>query len=211
VALAGEQAIEQERAVDTERVVADGQAVTQASFRTALGHFCTGVTVVTGAVDGVPVGFACQSFAAVSLEPPLVLFCPTRTSRTWPIIEGSGRFCVNVLAADHAPVSAAFGTRDGARFGAVEWHWSPAGTPVLSDALTWIECSVETVHEAGDHYVVIGRVTALGEISDRRPLLFHRGRYTATDPAGEPPGTAAAPVGEQPEPWFTWSRPDDWI
>ena len=175
--------------------------VTPASFRDALGHFCTGVTVVAATTPSGPVGFACQSFAAVSLEPPLVLFCPTRTSGTWPAIEAAGRFCVNVLSRDQAPVSAVFGSKGTPdRFGGLRWAPSPGGAPVLLDALTWVEAEVETVHDGGDHHVVIGRVVTVGAASDEAPLLFHRGRYTTTEP--EPAA---------PEPWFSWSHPDDWI
>jgi 3-hydroxy-9,10-secoandrosta-1,3,5(10)-triene-9,17-dione monooxygenase reductase component len=181
--------------------VASSRPVTQATFRDALGHFCTGVTVVSATSDSGPVGFACQAFSAVSLEPPLVLFCPTRTSGTWPVIAAAGRFCVNVLSRDQASVSAVFGSRGAAdRFEGVRWAPSAAGTPVLLDALTWVEAVVETVHEAGDHYVVFGRVVAVGASNDTRPLLFHRGQYTSTEPPLSPP-----------EPWLTWSHPDDWI
>jgi 3-hydroxy-9,10-secoandrosta-1,3,5(10)-triene-9,17-dione monooxygenase reductase component len=175
--------------------------VTAATFRDALGHFCTGVTVVTAATPDGPVGFACQAFAAVSLEPPLVLFCPTRTSNTWPTISAAGAFCVNVLARSQAGVSAVFGSRGVLdRFAGVRWSTAPGGAPVLVDALTWVEASVDTVHDAGDHYVVVGRVTSVGASNDERPLLFHRGRYTSTEPPLSPP-----------EPWLTWSHPDDWI
>jgi len=181
--------------------VAAAREVTPATFRDALGHFCTGVTVVTAATPDGPAGFACQAFTAVSLEPPLVLFCPTRTSGTWPAIAAAGRFAVNVLGRDQAAVSAVFGSRGAVdRFANVRWAPAPGGAPVLLDALTWVESVVETVHEAGDHYVVVGRVTAVGAASDDRPLLFHRGRYTSTEPDLSPP-----------EPWLTWSHPDDWI
>jgi 3-hydroxy-9,10-secoandrosta-1,3,5(10)-triene-9,17-dione monooxygenase reductase component len=176
-------------------------AVTPTAFRQALGHFCTGVTVVTSALGGVPAGFACQSFAAVSLEPPLVLFCPAKQSRTWPLIEQAGRFCVNVLAGDQAPVSALFGSRGEDKFDRVPWAASPGGMPVLDGVLTWIECVVQTVHDAGDHYIVIGAVEALGGPDVRSPLLFHRGQYTVTAP----------PAERAVESWLGWSRPDDWI
>jgi 3-hydroxy-9,10-secoandrosta-1,3,5(10)-triene-9,17-dione monooxygenase reductase component len=183
------------------RAPAAARPVTPATFRDALGHFCTGVTVITAASEAGPVGFACQAFAAVSLEPPLVLFCPTRTSGTWPAIAAAGRFCVNVLTRDQAAVSAVFGTRGVSdRFEGIRWAPSPGGAPVLLDALTWVESVVETVHETGDHYVVVGRVTAVGAASDARPLLFHRGRYTSTEPELSPP-----------EPWLSWPHPDDWI
>jgi 3-hydroxy-9,10-secoandrosta-1,3,5(10)-triene-9,17-dione monooxygenase reductase component len=179
-------------------------AVDATSFRATLGHFCTGVTVVTAAaLDGQPVGFACQSFAAVSLEPPLVLFCPGRASRSWPVIERAGRFGVNVLSHAQAEVSAAFGASRPDKFETTAWTPSPDGVPILGGALAWVEATVQAVHEAGDHYVVIGRVVALGGGGENPPLLFHRGRYTA--PRAEP---HPAP---HPEHWLTWSRTDDWI
>ncbi|OLT42750.1 monooxygenase [Saccharomonospora sp. CUA-673] len=167
-------------------------------FRSVLGHFCTGVAVVTACEADEPVGFACQSFAALSLDPPLVLFCPATTSRTWPVIERVGRFAVNVLAGDQHEVSVAFGSPGGDKFGSVSWHAGPGGAPLIDGALTWVDCTVDTVHEAGDHYVVIGRVTGLGAVSTGRPLLFYRGRYAVTE---------APPSGEL----FDWPRPDDWF
>ncbi|SFQ09013.1 3-hydroxy-9,10-secoandrosta-1,3,5(10)-triene-9,17-dione monooxygenase reductase component [Amycolatopsis arida] len=179
-----------------------------ARFRAVLGHFCTGVTVIT-AHDGTrPVGFACQSFAALSLDPPLVLFCPARTSRTWPIIEGVGRFAVNVLAADQRAVSGVFGARGEDKFAAVAWRAAASGAPLLDGALTWLDCAVEAVHEAGDHFVVVGRVLELGEIRDGRPLLFYRGRYTATESV---PADGDGQVREDLAELLTWPRPDDWF
>ena len=173
-------------------------ALDPARFRSVLGHFCTGVAVVTACDGDEPVGFACQSFAALSLDPPLVLFCPARTSRTWPVIERAGRFAVNVLSGEQRDVSVTFGARGADKFASVDWTRAPSGAPLLTGALTWIDCALDAVHEAGDHHVVIGRVTALGEVSDAQPLLFYRGRYTVTE-------TEA--VGKL----FTWPRPDDWF
>jgi 3-hydroxy-9,10-secoandrosta-1,3,5(10)-triene-9,17-dione monooxygenase reductase component len=178
-------------------------AVEPARFRQALGHFCTGVTVVTALDGAVPVGFACQAFAALSLEPPLVLFCPGRLSRSWPVIERAGWFCVNVLTQAQREISTIFGRSGVDKFASVSWTPAPSGAPVLDGVLTWIDCSVEMVHDAGDHFVVIGRVAALGEHRDERPLLFYRGGYTATEPAGPAPGIL--------DNLITWSRHDDWI
>jgi 3-hydroxy-9,10-secoandrosta-1,3,5(10)-triene-9,17-dione monooxygenase reductase component len=179
------------------------QAIDPAQFRMALGHFCTGVTVVT-AVDGdTPVGFACQAFSALSLDPPLVLFCPGRTSRTWTVIERAGQFCVNVLTHAQRGVSTVFGTAGADKFTSTPWHPAPSGAPVLAGALTWIDCRIETVHDGGDHHVVVGRVTALGDHRDERPLLFYRGAYTATEAAEPAPGIL--------DNLITWSRHDDWI
>jgi 3-hydroxy-9,10-secoandrosta-1,3,5(10)-triene-9,17-dione monooxygenase reductase component len=177
--------------------------ITEARFRKALGNFCTGVTVVTAMHDVEPVGFACQSFAALSLDPPLVLFCPGRTSRTWPHIEAFGHFCVNVLSHSQQDVSATFGKAGADKFSCVPWAPAPSGAPILAGALTWLDCAVEDVHEAGDHYIVVGRVTTLGDQRDERPLLFHRGAYTVTEPAEPTPGIL--------DNLFTWSQHDDWI
>ena len=129
------------------------------AFRQVLGHFCTGVTVITA--PG-PAGFACQAFAALSLDPPLVLFCPGRSSVTWPVIARAGHFCANVLADGQQELARRFGTSGGDKFAGVPWSPAPSGAPVLDGALTWVQCVVQAVHEAGDHYLVTGRVTGFG-------------------------------------------------
>lgn len=164
------------------------EAVDARAFRQALGHFCTGVTVVAAVAGGEPIGFACQSFAALSLEPPLVLFCPGKSSRTWPLIERAGTFCVNVLAHDQRDVSMVFGRAGADKFAAVDWSPAPSGAPVLVGALAWIDCTVERVVDGGDHHIVIGRVTSLGEPAPGRPLLFYRGSYAVTEAAEPTPG-----------------------
>jgi 3-hydroxy-9,10-secoandrosta-1,3,5(10)-triene-9,17-dione monooxygenase reductase component len=179
-------------------------------FRQVLGHFCTGVTVITALVGdkGEPVGFACQSFAAVSLEPPLVLFCPSRGSATWPRIERAGHFCANVLTDGQRELSRRFGisAATGAdKFAGLRWRACSSGAPVLEGALTWIGCAIEAVHEAGDHFVVIGRVIELGECAPNPPLLFYRGRYAAGVRAPEegPP--------EVVDTLLAWPRHADWM
>jgi 3-hydroxy-9,10-secoandrosta-1,3,5(10)-triene-9,17-dione monooxygenase reductase component len=174
-------------------------------FRRVFGHFCTGVTVVTGIDDGTPVGFACQAFAALSLDPPLVLFCPGNRSTTGKRIERSGRFCVNVLTEDQRDVSRVFGAAGADKFAGVGWSASPGGAPVLDGALTWADCHIEAVHAAGDHRIVIGLVTELGPVRDARPLLFYKGRYA---------GTASGSPHDPPEVVDTllaWPRHTDWI
>jgi 3-hydroxy-9,10-secoandrosta-1,3,5(10)-triene-9,17-dione monooxygenase reductase component len=170
------------------------------AFRHALGHFCTGVTVIT--TEG-PAGFACQAFAALSLSPPLVLFCPSKTSSTWPVIERAGHFCANVLTDGQQELARRFGTSGGDKFAGVPWTPSPRGAPVLDGALTWVDCTVEDVHEAGDHYLVTGRVTGLGATRAGRPLLFYRGRYAATDPGSGPT--------EVVDTLLAWPHHADWI
>jgi 3-hydroxy-9,10-secoandrosta-1,3,5(10)-triene-9,17-dione monooxygenase reductase component len=179
------------------------QAIDANHFRRSLGHFCTGVTVIAAMDGSEPVGFACQSFAALSLDPPLVLFCPGKSSRTWPLIEASGQFCVNVLAHSQRDVSAVFGQSGTDKFAATGWSPSPSGAPVLDGVLTWIDCSVQSVLDGGDHWIVVGRVTALGDHDDERPLLFYRGAYAATERAEPTPGIL--------DNLITWSRDDDWF
>jgi len=177
-------------------------------FRQVLGHFCTGVTVITTADAAGPAGFACQSFAALSLDPPLVLFCPARTSATWPRIERAGHFCANVLAGGQRELARVFGTGGTSRadrFAGLRWSSCPSGAPVLDGVLTWAGCTVEAVHEAGDHWVVVGRVVQLGECVAGPPLLFYRGRFdsTAARAADDPP--------ELVDTLLAWPRHNDWM
>lgn len=174
-------------------------------FRQVLGHFCTGVTVITTITGGEPAGFACQSFAALSLDPPLVLFCPSRSSATWPRIARAGHFCANVLADGQRELARIFGSSGPGKFAGVRWSPSASGSPVLDGALTWVGAAVEAVHEAGDHYVVLGRVTELGPCRGGQPLLFYRGRFdvTAARSADGPP--------EVVDTLLAWPRHTDWI
>lgn len=177
-------------------------------FRQILGHFCTGVTVVTSMDGSEPVGFACQSFSSLSLDPPLVLFCPSRTSRTWARIQRTGYFGVNVLAEDQREVSRRFGRPGADRFAGLGWAPSPNGAPIIDGVLTWVDCVMEAVHGAGDHFVVIGRVTDLGPQGDGRPLLFYRGSYTAAE---TPEDTRPPGPHEVLDTLLSWSRHTDWI
>jgi len=172
-------------------------------YRQVLGHFCTGVTVITTMDEQRPVGFACQAFAALSLEPPLVLFCPSRSSLTWPVIARAGFFCANVLADGQQELARRFGASGGDKFAGVPWSPAPSGAPVLDGALTWVQCAVEAAHEAGDHYLVTGRVTGLGPCRPGRPLLFYRGRYAASDPGKGP--------AEVVDTLLAWPRYADWM
>ena len=151
-------------------------------FRDVLGRFATGVTVVTGLLDGVPYGLTCQSFTSVSLDPPLVLFCPARTSRAWPLIQRSGHFCVNILAAGQVEVSRTRAGRGTDKVAGLDWSPSTAtGSPVLAGTLGFVDATISSVHEAGDHFVVVGRVLDLGARDADRPLLFFKGGYGTTE------------------------------
>lgn len=151
-------------------------------FRDVLGRFASGVTVVTAISGGEPVGMTCQSFSSVSLDPPLVLFIPSKSSRAWPLIQRSGRFCVNFLAADQAELSNTMASRGVDKFAGIDWTPSEAtASPLLPGTLGHVDCTIHAVHEAGDHYVVIGRVLALAASDVPDPLLFFQGTYRTTD------------------------------
>ena len=152
------------------------------AFRDVLGRFATGVAVVTAMSDGEPVGMTCQSFSSVSLSPPLVLFCPARTSRAWPLIQRAGSFCVNLLADGQHELSNVMATKGIDKFADIGWEPTPrTGSPLLKGVLGFVDCTIHAVHEAGDHYVVLGRVQELesyDEVTD--PLLYYEGRYRST-------------------------------
>ena len=156
----------------------EGQEFTSRELRDALGQFCTGITVITACTDGAPVGFACQSFSALSLEPPLVLFCPMKTSGSWQGIEKAGRFCVNILGEEQEDVSSTFGRRGDDKFADIRWEPSPLGSPVIEGVMAWFDCEIDTVLDGGDHWIVLGKVSDIGPTDRReRPLLFYRGAY----------------------------------
>lgn len=169
----------------------DPEAAARArQFRDVLGVFATGVAVVTSVSDGLPVGMTCQSFSSVSLEPPLVMFCPAKTSRAWPLMRTAGFFCVNFLHSGQQDLSNRMATKGEEKFDGVRWKPANTGAPLLEGVIGYVDCTVHRVWEAGDHYVVLGRVQDLdlGDTAghgDIDPLLFFRGRYTR--PEGEAP------------------------
>ncbi|MHB8221059.1 MAG: flavin reductase family protein [Acidimicrobiales bacterium] len=149
----------------------------QARFREVLGHFATGVTVVTAVEEGGPVGFTCQSFTSLSLEPPMVALAPGKSSTSWPRIAQAGAFCVNILSEGQEALGRTFAVSGGDKFAGVAWLPGPAaGTPVLDGSLAWVECALDAIHDAGDHQLVVGRVLAMG-VGRGRPLVFYRSGF----------------------------------
>jgi flavin reductase (DIM6/NTAB) family NADH-FMN oxidoreductase RutF len=146
-------------------------------MRDVLGHFASGVTVLTADTDEGPIGFTCQSFSSLSLDPPLVAFAPARSSRTWQRLRTIGRFCINVLAEGQGAVSQNFARSVPDKFAGVRWTPSPHGSPVLDDVVAWIDGELWAEYDGGDHTIVVARVLDLGASADRRPLLYHRGSY----------------------------------
>jgi 3-hydroxy-9,10-secoandrosta-1,3,5(10)-triene-9,17-dione monooxygenase reductase component len=150
-------------------------------FRQVLGHFPTGVTVVTGTFEGEPVGFTIGSFTSVSLDPPLVGFLPMVSSERWHAIRASGAFCVNVLGHGHGDLCWQFAKSSIEHpFEGVAWHPSAiTGSPVLDEAIAFMDCTIDEVYDAGDHHFVMGRVVELEHAhpdTEPVPLLFYRGK-----------------------------------
>lgn len=171
-----------------------------AGFRSVLGHFASGVVVVTGIGDSTPAGFTCQSFFSLSLEPPLIALAPALSSLSWSAIASSGGFCVNVLSAGQEAVSRAFARSGADKFAGVGWDESPSTkSPRLCGALAWLDCAISEVHRGGDHWLVIGEVVDLGSAAGE-PLVFYRGGFgtfaapSASVPATPAPGIAATPA-----------------
>lgn len=153
-------------------------AIDPAAYREALSHFASGVTVISGLVEGEPVGFTCQSFHSVSLDPPLVSFSVMRTSKSWPKLRSVGSFAINVLSADQSELSNEFAKSTGDRWAKVRWTTSPNNSPLIHDALLWLDCGIYSEVEAGDHSIVVSRVHhLLWDSRARSPLIFYKGAY----------------------------------
>ncbi len=156
----------------------DKQAIDATRYRKVLGHYPTGVCVITARSEaGELSGMAVSSFTSVSLDPPLVAFFPDKRSASWTRIEAAGRFCVNILAADQQDVCRRFAARGGDKFDGVSHQLSAHGLPLLTGAVATIECDIAEVREAGDHFIVLGHVLALEADPTRAPLLFFQGGY----------------------------------
>jgi flavin reductase (DIM6/NTAB) family NADH-FMN oxidoreductase RutF len=119
---------------------------------------------------------AANSVTSVSLDPPLILFCPAKSSGTWPEIRHHGCFCVNVMAGHHEAAVRQFAVKGVDRFEGVTWTRRATG-PALDDALAWIECEIRDEHDAGDHTIVVAQVASLEAASAGTPLVFFQGRY----------------------------------
>lgn len=159
-------------------------AIDPAHFREALGHYASGITVITSRIDDEPVGFTCQSFHSVSMNPPLVSFNVMASSYSYPKIRQAGRFAVNILSGEQMAISSLF-----ARQGADKWHGidiqtSPLGNPLIAGSLHWLDCEIHAEHVAGDHLIVIGEVKALNRqhTAATQPLLYFKGQYRSLTP-----------------------------
>jgi flavin reductase (DIM6/NTAB) family NADH-FMN oxidoreductase RutF len=152
-------------------------SVDQSTFRSVLGRFATGVTIVT-ALDKRKrdIGMTVSAFASVSLDPPLVLFCIDHSASVYTTLSKTNHFIANILSDGQEALARRFADRDTNRFEGVGYERGQNGAAVLYDVLGYVECEVVARHEAGDHDVIVGRVDA-AEAFDGRPLLYYRGGY----------------------------------
>lgn len=157
----------------------DGSGFETRAFRETLGHYASGITIITSADDGGAFGFTCQSFHSVSVDPPLVSFNVQKISTTYPRLRNAGSFAVNILASDQQRLSDQFARSGGDKWKGVLWSRTRAGNPVLDGTLAWLDCQAWAEHEAGDHLIVLGRVKEMsfGDGRSKEPLLYYRGGY----------------------------------
>ncbi|WP_248764997.1 flavin reductase family protein [Pseudomonas protegens] len=154
-------------------------AIEPRRFREALGHYASGITVITSQVDGEPLGFTCQSFYSVSMSPPLVSFSVMSSSASYPKIRQAGRFMVNILSGEQVRISNQFASKGTDKWQGVQWQESPLGNPIIAGSLHWLDCEIHAEHVAGDHLIVIGEVKALNlqQATAAQPLLYFKGQY----------------------------------
>ena len=150
-------------------------------LRTALGQFATGVTaIVTRDADDALVGLTANSFAAVSLDPPLVLWSLRKAARSYQAFCSCSHFVINVLAGDQINIARKFSVASADRFAGISWKPGPASAlPVFDGVAAWFECKALNSFEAGDHTIFVGEVLSFSH-EEREPLLFHGGSYTRT-------------------------------
>ena len=153
-------------------------------FRTVLGHFPTGVVIISGLDNsGRPQGLTIGSFSSISLDPPLVGFFPGLNSKSWPAIAESGAFCVNVLAATQGELCWRFAKESDDRYGGVKWSHSPLKSPMIDGCVAYIDCKVESSSQIGDHLFVVGRVESLQAVAGAgNPMVFSKGAVVTTSP-----------------------------
>jgi flavin reductase (DIM6/NTAB) family NADH-FMN oxidoreductase RutF len=144
-------------------------------FRDALGRFATGVTVVTIAGPDGPMGFTANSFASLSLDPPLVLWSPAKASQRYPFYAAARHYAIHVLGQHQSDLPARF-SRGGLGFDGLDWHLNTEGVPVLPGALARFDCAQHATHDGGDHLIIVGQVLRLA-LEEGEPLVFANGRF----------------------------------
>lgn len=145
-------------------------------FRRALGHFATGVTIITAQCDGQLAGMTANSFSSVSLDPPLILWSIGKSSQSLALFDKADSFAINVLAADQMDLANRFARSGPDKFVGVKWHPGVGGAPCLPGTSATFECRKHAVIDAGDHFIWLGRVERYS-CEERDPLLFKHGRF----------------------------------
>jgi flavin reductase (DIM6/NTAB) family NADH-FMN oxidoreductase RutF/DNA-binding MarR family transcriptional regulator len=182
--------------VDSGDPAADARA-----FRQCLGQFTTGVSVMTASSGRGRAGLTANSFASLSLDPPLVLFSLNRTSRSFEVFQEAESFAVNILATDQISVSQNFASKKDDKFEGIDWFAGQTGAPVLGGVVAYLECERHAMVDGGDHVILIGRVRHFARF-DRQPLLYAQGRYAIAGdhpdlkPDRRPAQASAAPASE---------------
>ena len=157
-------------------------AFDQRDFRNALGRFATGITVVTTiGPNGKPEGLTANSFSAVSLDPPLILWCLGKSAASLPAFRDSGHFAINILEVSQRALSHRFATPSKDKFAGLDWQAGLGGAPIFPGCLASFECRTAEQYDGGDHVILLGLVERYRQ-TDGNPLLFNAGKY----------GTAAA-------------------
>jgi flavin reductase (DIM6/NTAB) family NADH-FMN oxidoreductase RutF len=158
-------------------LASDNSLIDPRDFRSALGTYATGVTIITAATaDGKPYGLTCNSFASVSLNPPLVLWSLVIFSQGMSVFQNASHFAVNVLGASQQPLATKFATSSIDRFAGVEWKPGLGNAPILSDSVANFQCRAVNRYYGGDHVIFLGAVEAYA-YNRQEPLLFARGGY----------------------------------
>lgn len=156
-----------------------GDAIDPRAFRDTLGHYASGITVIGGFDGTEAIGFTCQSFYSVSMDPPLISFSVMVNSSTYPRIRETGKFSVNVLSHSQHEVSNQFARKGTDKWAGIEWSPTRNQNPIIADTLMWLDCDLYAEYEAGDHYIVVGRVNEMSPATwhDGHPLLYFKGQY----------------------------------
>lgn len=165
------------------RLRAASPTFTSSEFRTALGMFATGVTIVTArTADGEWVGLTANSFNSVSLDPPLVLWSLSRAAASMPAFQAGSHYAINVLGADQQALALRFASKGVDRFAEVEFEEGAGGAPILAGAAATFECFNRSRYEEGDHVIFVGEVERCTRREGASPLLYHGGKFYTEHP-----------------------------
>lgn len=157
------------------------------SLKTVFSHYASGLTIVSAIREEQPIGFTCQSFHSVSIDPPLVSFNVMRASTSWPIIRKIGGFSINVLSDGQQNISSALARSAPDKWTAIQWRRTARGNPLFDQSLVWFDCDLYREHEAGDHTLILAKVIDIQPahaVPERSPLIFFRGQYCGLSAPG---------------------------